>query len=168
MEILDSSTVALSEAGEPQTTRPHDKNSSGRTPDRKVKYIYRITITFNEYTCRTELVGVSYAGVENGGPGMAKEQRIKAPVRALKYNRVEISSLSHARRGKHYDLVQGILHELNLLPDGSALEIPLTSVGDIGLANLRSAVHRAAASAGLAIETVANEENFYVWKAVRK
>ena len=99
---------------------------------------------------------------------MAKEQRIKAPVPALKYNCVEISSLSHARRGKHHDLVQGILHELNLLPDGSALEIPLTSVGDIGLANLRSAVHRAAASAGLAIETVANGENFYVWKAVRK
>ena len=99
---------------------------------------------------------------------MAKEQRIKAPVPALKYNRVEISSLSHARRGKHHELVQGIIRELNLLQSGSALEIPLANVGGIGLANLRSAVHRAATSAGLAIETAANEENFYVWKAVRK
>jgi hypothetical protein len=50
------------------------------------------------------------------------------------------------------------------LQGGSALEIPLANVGGIGLANLRSAVHRAATSAGLAIETVASEKNFYVWK----
>jgi hypothetical protein len=97
---------------------------------------------------------------------MAKEQKIKATAPALKYNRVEISSLSQARRGKHHELMQGILRELNLLERGSALEIPLASVGGIGLANLRSAVHRMAASQGLAIETQANEENLYVWKPV--
>jgi len=47
----------------------------------------------------------------------------------------------------------------------SALEIPLNDVGGIGLANLRSAVHRGASSAGIAIETLADEKNFYVWKA---
>jgi hypothetical protein len=47
---------------------------------------------------------------------------------------------------------------------GSALEIPLADVNGIGLANLRSAVHRASTSAGLAIETLADEKNFYVWK----
>lgn len=51
------------------------------------------------------------------------------------------------------------------LQAGSALEIPLADVGGIGLANLRSAVHRAAASNGMEIETVADDGKFYVWKA---
>jgi hypothetical protein len=97
---------------------------------------------------------------------MPKEQKTKKPAATpLRYNRVDINSLHQGRRGKHHDLVHGILHELKLLPSGSALEIPLASVGGIGLANLRSAVHRAASSESLTIETVAKEENFYVWKA---
>jgi len=99
---------------------------------------------------------------------MGKEYKTKTAPPPLKYSRVEISSLRQGRRGKHHDLVQGILLELNLLKSGSALEIPLASVGGIGLANLRSAVHRAAASEGLQIETVVNDENFYVWKAMPK
>lgn len=82
-----------------------------------------------------------------------------------KYRQVDIAGLKRGRRGKHHDLVQGIVQELTTLQPGSALEIPLSSVGDVGLANLRSAVHRAAASVGLEIETVADEGKFYVWKA---
>jgi len=37
-------------------------------------------------------------------------------------------------------------------------------VGGIGLANLRSAVHRASTSHELEIETLADEKNFYVWR----
>jgi hypothetical protein len=83
---------------------------------------------------------------------------------ALKYRRVDLSSLRKGRRGKHYDLVDGILQELQGVQPGSALEIPLADVNGIGLANLRSAVHRASTSAGLEIETLADEKNFYVWK----
>jgi len=99
---------------------------------------------------------------------MAKEKKTKDAAGFLKYNRVEITSLRQGRRGKHHDLVQGILHELKVLPGGSALEIPLSDIGGIGLANLRSAVHRAASSEGLSIETQANEQNFYVWKGASK
>jgi hypothetical protein len=99
---------------------------------------------------------------------MPNKEKTKPAADALKYKRVDISSLYQGRRGKHHDLVQGILRELKLLPTGSALEIPLASVGGIGLANLRSAVHRAASSESLAIETVANEQNFYVWRVVPK
>lgn len=95
---------------------------------------------------------------------MAKEQKFKPTQPALKYQRVEIAGLDKGRRGKHHDLVQGILQELALLSPGSALEIPLAEVGGIGLPNLRSAVHRASTSLGLAIETLADEKNFYVWK----
>lgn len=95
---------------------------------------------------------------------MAKEQKLKAPQREMKYRRVQINALDRGRRGKHHDLVQGILGELEHAPIGSALEIPLIDVGGIGLANLRSAVHRAATSQAIAIETLADETNFYVWK----
>jgi hypothetical protein len=97
---------------------------------------------------------------------MAKEEsgRLQKPG-VKKYRRVEISTLDRGRRGKHHELVQGILKELETAEPNSALEIPLSDVGDIGLANLRSAVHRGATSAGLAIETLADDQNFYVWKA---
>ena len=81
----------------------------------------------------------------------------------LKYRQVEVSGLRNGRRGKHHELVQRILCELDMLPAGSAMEIPLSDVG-IGLINLRSAVHRAATSHGLKIETSADEKNFYVWQ----
>jgi hypothetical protein len=96
---------------------------------------------------------------------MPKEQKAGAKLPALKYRRVELSTLRKGRRGKHHDLVEGILGELEGVQPGSALEIPLADVNGIGLANLRSAVHRASASAGMVIETVADEKNFYVWKA---
>ena len=82
-----------------------------------------------------------------------------------KYRQVDRASLRTGRHGKHHDLVEGIVEELATLQAGSALEIPLGNVGGVGLANLRSAVHRAASSRGLQIETVADEGNFYVWKA---
>ena len=97
---------------------------------------------------------------------MAKEanSRLQKPA-ARKYRRVEVSSLDRGRRGKHHEIVQGILKELEMAELDSALEIPLSDVGGIGLANLRSAVHRGASSAGMTIETLADEKNFYVWKA---
>ncbi|MFZ3340903.1 MAG: hypothetical protein WA609_04790 [Terriglobales bacterium] len=97
---------------------------------------------------------------------MAKEEnsRSQKPA-ARKYRRVEVSALDRGRRGKHHELVQGILKELEMADPDSALEIPLSDVGDIGLANLRSAVHRGASSASIMIETLADDKNFYVWKA---
>jgi hypothetical protein len=94
---------------------------------------------------------------------MGKEPKSQAqPV--LKYRRVEVADLDKGRRGKHHDLVQGILAELNMAQPGSALEIPLDDIGGIGLANLRSAIHRGASTARISIETLADEKNFYVWK----
>ena len=97
---------------------------------------------------------------------MGTEKKSERPV--AKYRQVNISDLKTGRRGKHYSLVQGIVLELVTLKPGSALEIPLTDVGGIGLANLRSAVHRAASSNSLNIETVADDDKLYVWKAGSK
>ena len=95
---------------------------------------------------------------------MSKEKKSPAAQPLLKYRQVDSVDLDRGRRGKHHDLVQGILQELKTAPEGAALEIPLADVGGIGLANLRSAVHRAASGDGLVIETLADANNFYVWK----
>jgi hypothetical protein len=99
---------------------------------------------------------------------MAKQKSLVPSTAATKYRKVPVSSLDKGRRGKHHDLVQGILDELKVEAAGSALEIPLEDVDGIGLANLRSAVHRGAGAAGLAIETLADDKNFYVWKTSSK
>jgi hypothetical protein len=100
---------------------------------------------------------------------MAKDEKAKpASLRPIeKYRRVDIASLDRGRRGKHHDLIQGILSELATAQPGSALEIPLADIGGIGLANLRSAVHRGASTAGVDIETLADEKSFYVWRTVK-
>jgi hypothetical protein len=95
---------------------------------------------------------------------MAKSPRAESKQPNLKYRQVKVDSLDKRRRGKHHDLVQGILQELETLSPGSAMQIPLADVGGIGLANLRAAVHRASTTHGLEIETVADEKNFYVWR----
>src|ERR1700740_2037717 len=92
------------------------------------------------------------------------EQKSQSKPQPHKYRRVQVADLDRGRKGKHYDLVRGILQELRSLGTGAALEIPLAEVGGIGLANLRSAVHRASKSDGIEIETLADPTNFYVWK----
>ena len=84
------------------------------------------------------------------------------------YRSVKVASLGNRRRGKHHDLIGGIMQQLRTLQRGSALEIPLHEVDGVELANLRSAVHRAAATENVAIETQSDAQNFYVWVSQEK
>ena len=95
---------------------------------------------------------------------MAKESGGKARKSPVKYERVILADIRRSRRGKHHDLLVGIFQDLESLPKGSAIKIPLAEVDGNMLANLRSAVHRASASRGLRFETLSDEENFYIWK----
>ena|ERR1700676_231666 len=83
---------------------------------------------------------------------------------ALNYDRVVLANVRRGRRGKHHDLIQGIFQDLETLPAGAAIKLPLAKLDGITLANLRSAVHRASVSKGLGIETLSDEDNFYIWK----
>lgn len=83
---------------------------------------------------------------------------------APKYERVVLVNVRRNRRGKHHDLIQGIFQDLETLPSGSAIKLPLSQMDGITLANLRSAVHRASVARGLKVETLSDEENFYIWK----
>lgn len=81
-----------------------------------------------------------------------------------KYQRVLISGVKGHRRGKHHDLIGGIVEDLKTLPAGSAIKVPLDGTEGVTLANLRSALHRAAATLKLELETSSDDGNFYIWK----
>ncbi|HEY3769623.1 MAG TPA: hypothetical protein VGN44_13200 [Candidatus Angelobacter sp.] len=81
------------------------------------------------------------------------------------YGRVRIKDLPNTRRGKHFDLLNRILEDLENVPSGSAVSVPLKDTGGIGLASLRSAVNRATRAKGLRVETQSDPQYFYVWKA---
>jgi hypothetical protein len=82
------------------------------------------------------------------------------------YEQVPTHSVKGHRKGKHHDLIQRILEDLEFLPGGSAIKIPLNSTDGVTLENLRSAVHRATKK--MDVETSSDGENLYIWKGVAK
>ncbi len=88
----------------------------------------------------------------------------KAEKREPKYGTVNISSVRGRRRGKHHSLVEGVILDLEVLPSGQAIKVPLAEINGVTLADLRSAVHRATVAKKLNVETSSDGENFYIWK----
>jgi hypothetical protein len=84
--------------------------------------------------------------------------------RQLVYERVPISGLLKGRRGKHNDLVLGVLHDLSTLPMDEAVRIPLKKVGGVSLTNLRSAISRAAKTRKIKIRTFSDSDHLYLRK----
>jgi hypothetical protein len=95
---------------------------------------------------------------------MTKEKR-KASSKP-NYEQVPTESVKGHRKGKHHGLVQRILEDLESLPGGSAIKIPLKSTDGVTLENLRSAVHRATKK--LDVETSSDNENLYIWRGEAK
>jgi hypothetical protein len=95
---------------------------------------------------------------------MAREKR--KPGSKPNYEQVPTDSVKGHRKGKHHDLVNRILDDLEVLPDGSAIKIPLKSTDGVTLENLRSAIHRATKK--LDVETSSDSEHLYIWKGNAK
>ena len=66
------------------------------------------------------------------------------------------------RNGKHKEIVTAILHDLDRLPEGMALRVPLAELED-SKENVRSALLRAANKATRKIKTATDREFLYVW-----
>ena len=84
------------------------------------------------------------------------------------YGRAAVSGLKRSRRGKHHNLLLRIMEDLRKSQSGFAVKIPLASIGDVSVLNLRSAIGRAAAKEEINVSTSSDDEYFYVWKAGAK
>jgi hypothetical protein len=80
------------------------------------------------------------------------------------YGRVEVKSLKKSRRGKHRELMGKIMEDLRNSQPGFAVQIPLDSIGNVSVLNLRSAIARAAAKENIQVMTSSDDRCFYAWK----
>ena len=80
------------------------------------------------------------------------------------YGRTPIKGLKKTRKGKHHELLLKIMEDLRKSQSGFAVTVPLASIADVSVLNLRSAIVRAAAKEKISVATSSDDEHFYVWK----
>jgi hypothetical protein len=87
------------------------------------------------------------------------------PVRksvATHFKTMEQADVPQGRHGKHKLIVTTILKDLDNLPPGAALKVPLADL-DESKEKVRSALNRATRKVGLNVATATDENFLYVW-----
>jgi hypothetical protein len=77
------------------------------------------------------------------------------------------ADVPQGRNGKHKQLVNLILDDLDKLQDGAALKVPLAELSE-GKAKVRSALNRASRKAGRTVATASDETYLYIWNAQKR
>jgi hypothetical protein len=67
-----------------------------------------------------------------------------------------------SRNGKHKEIVNTILRDLDQLKEGAAIKVPLADLGD-SKENVRSALNRATRKGKRNVATASDEDFLYVW-----
>ena len=80
----------------------------------------------------------------------------------MKFRSILQMDVPKGRDGKHKEIVTQLLSDLEQLPAGSALRIPLADLPD-SKENIRSALNRATRQRGLEVATSSDNEFLYVW-----
>ncbi len=72
------------------------------------------------------------------------------------------SDVPQGRNGKHKQIVTRILSDLDQVPMGTALKVPLRELAE-SKAKVRSALNRATRKAGQNVATASDDSFLYVW-----
>jgi hypothetical protein len=88
---------------------------------------------------------------------------IKTNDKPMHFTTVPTDEVPQGRRGKHTKVVAEILNDLNRLPEGAALKVPLDGLPDAKIANLRSALNRATKQHRLQVATSTDHDFLYIW-----
>jgi len=83
---------------------------------------------------------------------------------ARKFKTTPQSDVPTGRHGKHRNIVEQLLSDLEGLESGTALKIPLDELPDTKV-NIRSALSRATRKLGKSVATAADDEFLYVWNS---
>jgi len=78
------------------------------------------------------------------------------------YKTMLTSDVPHSRNGKHKKVVSMILSDLDQLPEGDAIKVPLASL-DESKEKVRSALNRATRKAARTVATATDGHFLYVW-----
>jgi hypothetical protein len=88
--------------------------------------------------------------------------RNKVKAAPMKFKSISQTELPQGRNGKHKDIVQLLLDDIEQLQPGKALKIPLSQLPD-SKENIRSALNRATRIKGIDVATSSDAGHFYVW-----
>jgi DNA helicase TIP49 (TBP-interacting protein) len=88
-----------------------------------------------------------------------KSQPQKAPMNFKTMAQVDVPQ---GRNGKHKQVVTKILSDLDQVPEGSALKVPLAALAE-SKEKVRSALNRATHKAGRNVATASDAVFLYVW-----
>ncbi|HKD85804.1 MAG TPA: hypothetical protein VKB58_13720 [Terriglobales bacterium] len=86
----------------------------------------------------------------------------RKPSSLRKFKTAERSEVPVGRKGKHHEIVNDILKDLEKLDSGLCLKIPLSELPD-GKANIRSALNRATRTQHKSVATATDDVFLYVW-----
>ncbi len=84
---------------------------------------------------------------------------------AMHFNGMPQRDVPQGRHGKHKPIITKILSDLDQIPAGIALQIPLRELVD-GKARVRSALNRATRKLGRVVITASDETFLYVWNEI--
>lgn len=85
----------------------------------------------------------------------------------MRFKSVQQDEVPKGREGKHKRIVALLLHQLERLPAGNALKVPLSALPD-SKANIRAALNRATHQKGVTVATSSDSNHLYLWKADQK
>ncbi len=90
--------------------------------------------------------------------------RVKGKTAAMHFKTVIQAEVPQGRNGKHKQMVNLILSDLDNLQEGAALKVPLAELSE-SKAKIRSALNRASRKAGRTVATASDETYLYIWNA---
>jgi hypothetical protein len=80
----------------------------------------------------------------------------------MNFKTMSVPDVPQGRNGKHKEIVTRILSDLDQVPEGLALKVPLADLAE-SKENVRSALNRATRKAGRGVVTASDEHFLYVW-----
>jgi hypothetical protein len=81
---------------------------------------------------------------------------------SMNFQTMQQTQVPQGRNGKHKQIVTQILSDLDQLPPGVALKVPLAKLED-SKANVRSALNRAIHKVNRNVATASDADFLYVW-----
>ena len=80
----------------------------------------------------------------------------------MNFETMEQVEVPQGRHGKHREIVNQILSDLDQMKPGSAIKVPLSALEE-SKENVRSALNRATRKDGRNVATASDENFLYVW-----